>query len=504
MKVYLLGAGPGDPSLLTLKARDILASADVIVYDALASPSLLNHCRRDAEILYVGKVAGNHALPQPQINELLIAKAREGKTVARLKGGDPYIFGRGGEEALALLEAGIPFEEVPGISSTIAAPAYAGIPLTHRDLVSSVTLITGHEKAEKDHSSLNWQALAQSGSTLVFVMGMKNLPHISQALMAAGLAPETPAALIYRGTTAAQRSLVATLRDLPARAEEAKFTNPSVIVVGQVVSLRDELNWFEKRPLFGKSIVVTRAREQASDIVASFSDLGAEVIQCPTIRIAPLADYSELDAALAAIERYQWIFFTSANGVNFFWQRLAALGFDARKLAHASISAMGPGTAKALAEHGICPDLIPQRFVAESLITDFLARRQDRTRPILLPRAKEARDILPERLRAEGYQVDVIPCYETLPDASQKARVEELLNEGKLSCITFASSSTVRNFLKLISADTLCRHPELKLAAIGPVTAQTLQAAGLPCHIQPETYTIKALIEAVACDLSRS
>ncbi|MCR5813445.1 MAG: uroporphyrinogen-III C-methyltransferase [Desulfovibrio sp.] len=503
MKVYLLGAGPGDPSLLTLKARDILASADVVVYDALASPSLLAHCRGDAEILYVGKIAGNHALPQPQINELLIAKAREGKIVARLKGGDPYIFGRGGEEALALLEAGIPFEEVPGISSTIAAPAYAGIPLTHRDLVSSVTLITGHEKAEKTQSSLNWQALAQSGSTLVFVMGMKNLPQISEQLMAAGLAPQTPSALVYRGTTPAQRSLVAPLKDLPAKAAEAHFTNPSVIVVGQVVSLKNELNWFEKRPLFGKSIVVTRAREQASDIVASFSQLGSEVIQCPTIRIAPLPDYRELDAAIRNLENYQWLFFTSANGVAYFWQRLTKLGFDARKLGSLSLCAIGPGTAKALAEHGLKPDLIPQRFVAESLVQDFLALKVDRSKPLLLVRAKEAREVLPERLRASGYQVDVLPCYETLPDASQKELVEERLNACQLSCITFASSSTVRNFLKLVPAETLRKHPEVRLAAIGPITAKALQEAGLSCHIQPDQYTIKALISAVTADLSQ-
>lgn len=497
MKVYLLGAGPGDPDLLTIKAREILAKADVIVYDALASVQLLRHCRKDAELLYVGKVAGNHALPQPEINALLIAKAREGKTVARLKGGDPYIFGRGGEEAQALLAAGIAFEEVPGISSTIAAPAYAGIPLTHRDLVSSVTLITGHEKAEKDHSSLNWQALAQSGSTLVFVMGMKNLPHISARLIAAGLDPQTPSALIYRGTTAAQRSLAAPLKDLPALAEKAHFTNPSVIVVGHVVSLRQELNWFEQRPLFGKSIVVTRAREQASDIVAGFSELGAEVIQCPTIQIRALPDTTNLDSAISNLAKYGWVFFTSANAVAFFWKRLEALGFDARKFGNVSICAIGPGTAKALAAHGLKADLMPKRFVAESLVEDFLALHADTQLPILLPRAKQARELLPERLTAKGYQVDVIPCYETVPDSSQASLVAERLEAGRLSCITFASSSTVRNFLTLISPDTLRSHPEVQLAAIGPVTAKTLEEAGLPCHIQPETYTISALIAAV-------
>ena len=304
MKVYLLGAGPGDPGLLTLKARDALAAADVVVYDALANDSLLGHARPDAELIYVGKVAGNHALPQHEINALLVRKAKEGNMVARLKGGDPYIFGRGGEEAEELLAAGVPFEEVPGISSTIAAPAYAGIPLTHRDFASSVTIITGHENPDKPGSVHNWQALARSASTLVFVMGMKNLPDIARNLLDAGLDPRTPAALIYRGTTPRQRSLVATLRELPQAAVDAHFTNPSVIVVGKVASLHDKLNWFEKKPLLGKSIVVTRAREQASGLARSLAGLGAEVIQCPTIEIRALPDYAELDMAVARLADY--------------------------------------------------------------------------------------------------------------------------------------------------------------------------------------------------------
>ncbi|MEE0815743.1 MAG: uroporphyrinogen-III C-methyltransferase, partial [Desulfovibrio fairfieldensis] len=310
MKVYLLGAGPGDPGLLTLKARDALAAADVVVYDALANDSLLGHARPDAELIYVGKVAGNHALPQHEINALLVRKAKEGNIVARLKGGDPYIFGRGGEEAEELLAAGVPFEEVPGISSTIAAPAYAGIPLTHRDFASSVTIITGHENPDKPGSVHNWQALARSASTLVFVMGMKNLPDIARNLLDAGLDPRTPAALIYRGTTPRQRSLVATLRELPQAAVDAHFTNPSVIVVGKVASLHDKLNWFEQKPLLGKSIVVTRAREQASGLARSLSGLGAEVIQCPTIEIRALPDYAELDAAVARLADYGWLIFT--------------------------------------------------------------------------------------------------------------------------------------------------------------------------------------------------
>ena len=342
MKVYLIGAGPGDAGLLTLKGRDALACADVVVYDALANDSLLGHARPDAERIYVGKVAGNHALPQHEINALLVRKAKEGKVVARLKGGDPYIFGRGGEEAEELLAAGVPFEEVPGISSTIAAPAYAGIPLTHRNFASSVTIITGHENPDKPGSVHNWKALAASASTLVFVMGMKNLPDIARHLLDAGMDPDTPAALVYRGTTPYQRSLVATISTLPQAAVDNKFSNPSVIVVGKVCSLHDQLGWFEQRPLYGRSIVVTRAREQASGLAQSLTELGANVIQCPTIEISPLADYSELDAAVARLAEYGWIIFTSVNGVRYFWKRLAACGRDSRAIGQCKVAAIGP------------------------------------------------------------------------------------------------------------------------------------------------------------------
>ena len=342
-KVYLIGAGPGDPGLLTLKARDVLASADVVVYDALANASFLDYARPDAEKIFVGKIADQHAMSQWQINQLLVDKAKEGKDVARLKGGDPYIFGRGGEEAQELIKAGVDFEEIPGISSSISAPAYAGIPLTHRDFSSSVTIVTGHENPDKAKSAHNWPALAQSASTLVFVMGMKNLPDISRRLIEAGLAPETPAALVYRGTTPFQRSLVSTLADLPAAAVREKFTNPSVIVVGSVCTLRDELGWFEKKPLLGRRIVVTRARAQASGLAASLAALGAAVIQCPTIRIEPLADLAPLDRAIAGLAGYQWLVFTSVNGVKIFWERLRQAGLDARALHASKVCVRGRG-----------------------------------------------------------------------------------------------------------------------------------------------------------------
>ncbi|MBQ7456858.1 MAG: uroporphyrinogen-III C-methyltransferase [Desulfovibrio sp.] len=495
MKVYLLGAGPGDPGLVTVKTRHIVEIADVVIYDALVNPDLLSFCKPGAEVIYVGKIAGNHALPQPDINALLIQKARQYPVVARLKGGDPYIFGRGGEEAQALLEAGIPFEEVPGISATIAAPAYAGIPLTHRDMVSQVTLITGHERAEKATSSLNFEALASGRGTLVFVMGMHNLPTITQQLMQAGLAPDTPAALIYRGTTVYQRSLVADLATLADKAKEAKFTNPSVIVIGHVVSLAPQLNWFEQKPLFGHTIVVTRAREQASGIKAQLEELGARVLECPTIRIKALTQPAYMDH----LRSYQWTVFTSANGVRIFFEALKARHLDARALGTTKVAAIGSATAKTLESFGILPDLVPPRFVAESLVEAFAQLSEERG-SVLLPRASNARDVLPKGLQALGYKVDVLPIYETEPDASGCDAVIRGLQEKTISAISFASSQTVTNFLALVPKDLLLSS-QVKLAAIGPITAKTLRDAGLPCHIQPETYTIQALIDALTASL---
>lgn len=500
MKVYLIGAGPGDPGLLTLKGKAVLERADVVVYDALANDALLLHARPDAEKIYVGKVAGDHALPQGQINALIIAKAKEGKIVARLKGGDPYIFGRGGEEAEELLEAGVPFEEVPGISSTIAGPAYAGIPLTHRSFASSVTLITGHENPDKPGSVHNWDALARSASTLVFVMGMKNLPEIAKNLVAAGMAADTPAALVHWGTTARHRSLVATISTLPARAVEEGFTNPSVIVVGGVVSLHDKLNWFEQKPLLGKGIVVTRAREQASGLAALLADLGAEVVQFPTIEIQPLDDYSEIDQAIAQRASYQWLVFTSVNGVKYFWQRLHYAGLDSRALGGLKVAAIGPATADILREQGIQPDFIPERYVAEGIVEGLLALGMAGQK-VLLPRAREAREVLPDDLRAAGAVVDVVPVYVTVPALARREQVLDMLEQGRIHCVTFGSSSTVENFLSTIPLEILKKYPAVRLAAIGPITAKTLEKHGLPCDIQPKEYTIPALVEALKTQL---
>ena len=470
MKVYLIGAGPGDPGLLTIKGKDILEKADVVVYDYLANDTLLGYARPDAERLYVGKVAGNHALPQDGINKLIIEKAKEGKIVARLKGGDPYIFGRGGEEAEELLDAGVPFEEVPGISSTIAGPAYAGIPLTHRSFSSSVTLITGHENPDKPGSVHNWKALAASANTLV-----------------------------HWGTTAKHRSLAATLGTLHEEGVRQGFTNPSVIIVGKVVTLRDRLNWFEQKPLLGRSVVVTRAREQASGLAAQLADLGAEVIQFPTIDIKPLEDYSSVDAAVRNLGAYDWLIFTSANGVKCFWERLEAQGLDARALYGLQVAAIGPATAQAVRTHGIAPDFVPEAYIAESVAEGLIGLGMD-GKKVLLPRAREAREVLPEELRKAGAQVDVLPVYETVPAAAHRDEVLQRLEAGTLDAVTFGSSSTVDNFFAQIPADTIRNQPEgkrVKFASIGPVTTKTLAKYGFACDIQPEDFTIPALVKAL-------
>ncbi len=496
MKVYLIGAGPGDPGLLTLKAKRVLEQADVIVYDYLANDHFLGYARPEAEIIYVGKKGGDHTLTQDKINQLIVDKAKEGKVVARLKGGDPYIFGRGGEEAEELLEAGVPFEEIPGISSTVAGPAYAGIPLTHRDFSSSVSLVTGHEDPDKPESAHNWKALVDSANTLVFVMGMKNLPDISKKLMAAGMPGDMPAALIRWGTTAKQRSLVSTVSEIPAEAVRQGFSAPCVIVVGKVVTLRDKLNWFEKRPLFGKTVVVTRAREQASGLAHSLGELGAEVIQFPTIEITRLPDYSEVNAAINALASYDWVIFTSVNGVKHFWTELRGQNKDARAFKNCRIAAIGPATAEALLERGLLADFVPDSYVAEGVVAGLQNLGMGGKR-ILLPRAKVARDVLPDELRKSGASVDILPVYETKPGAAKRDEVLKRLEKNEIDCVTFGSSSTVENFLSLIPADLLKAHPEAKLASIGPITSKTLEKNGLKADIEGNEFTIPALVESI-------
>jgi len=496
MKAYLIGAGPGDPSLLTLKGKAILERADVVIYDYLASETLLQMTRPDAERIFVGKMAGNHAMKQEDINALLVKKTREGNCVARLKGGDPYIFGRGGEEAEALFAAGLPFEEVPGISSAIAAPAYAGIPLTHRGYASSVTIITGHENADKPESVHNWDALAGSASTLVFVMGMKNLPNIASNLIKAGLDPKTPAALIHWGTTPRQRSLVASLIDLPQAAIDKGFTNPSVIVVGSVVSLRDSLNWFEKQPLHGVNVVVTRAREQASDLAIQLEERGAQVLLFPTIEISPLQDTALLSTSIAQISSYDWLIFTSVNGVQAFFNQAYATNHDARCLSGVKVAVIGSATAKALQKYGIKADYVPEKYIAESLAKGLCELGMQGKR-VCLARALEARDILPETLQQAGASVDIIPVYETRPANHRRDEVLAHLEAGTLHAITFGSSSTVRHFFDQISPETLRKHTLPCFVCIGPITEKTLEEYGFKADAMPDAYTIPAMVQAI-------
>jgi uroporphyrinogen III methyltransferase/synthase len=498
-KVYLIGAGPGDLGLFTLKGKQIMETADVVIYDYLAHPDLLKFCREDAEVLYVGKKGGDHTLPQDQINALIIAKAREGKSVARLKGGDPYVFGRGGEEAEELVEAGIEFEVVPGVTSGVAAAAYAGIPVTHRDHTTSVCFITGHEDPTKEESGHNWAVYGQSNSTLVFYMGVKNLPMIADNLMANGRAPETPVALVRWGTRCDQQSFVSTLKDVAAEAAARGFQAPSIIIVGGVCSLHDKLAWFEKKPLLGKGVVVTRSREQASDLSVLLQENGACVLEFPTISVDPATDDEAVEQAVVALPSYDWAVFTSVNGVKYFWERLDELGLDARVFAGLEVAAIGPATAAALAEKGIKADFVPGKFVAESVVAGLLDRGVAGKR-VLIPRAREAREVLPEDLRKAGCRVDVLPVYETRPTQKDAAELRAALDAGRVHYVTFASSSTVDNFFALMPADEMRRHTSVRFACIGPVTAKTLEKYGFSASVQPADYTIPALVAALAED----
>ena len=495
--VYLVGAGPGDPGLITVKGRDCIAAADVIIYDYLAAPSLLKHASGNAELIYVGKKGGDHTLPQDEINALIVAKARENKVVTRLKGGDPFVFGRGGEEAEVLVEAGIPFEIVPGVTSAVAAPAYAGIPLSHRKLTSTIAFVTGHEDPSKEESSIDWAALSRGIGTLVFFMGVKNLPRIVAELTRHGRPPQTPVALVRWGTTPEQVTVSGTLADIAVRVEQAGLKAPAIIVVGEVVSLRERLKWFETRPLLGKRIVVTRARDQASDLVKALCDLGAECLEVPTIRVAPPDDWGPLDRAVAELPSCDWIVFTSVNGVERFFERVFSAGKDARALGHLRTAAIGPATAARLKCFGLSSDLVPENFRAEAIVDAF--RREDiRGKTILLPRAQEARQVLPEELAAMGATVREVPAYKTELASTDAGEVVSRLDQKSLDLITFTSSSTVKNFKALLPAE---RFAELTAgvptACIGPITADTARRLGFEVRVEAQTYTIPGLVESI-------
>lgn len=497
--VYLVGAGPGDPGLLTLKARDCLAQADVVVYDYLANPVFLDFAREGAECVYVGKKGGCHTRTQEEITRLLVDLALEGRTVARLKGGDPFVFGRGGEEAEALAAAGVPFEVVPGVTSAVAVPAYAGIPLTHRDLTATVAFVTGHEDPAKETSSIAWDRLATGVGTLVFLMGVGNLPFIAERLMTHGRSGDTPAAVIHRGTTPEQRTVTGPLKDIARIVQDAGLKPPAIIVVGEVVSLRDTLSWFERRPLFGLRIVVTRAREQASVFLARLAELGAECIQFPTIQVVPPESWDPLDAAILRLEGYAWVLFTSVNGVRFFFERLAARGKDARALAGVRVGAIGPATAEALERQGIRPDLVPGEYRAEAVV-EALGRESVAGLRVLLPRAEKAREVLPQELENRGASVDVVPAYRTVKPDRDVTRVRTLLEQGAIDVITFTSSSTVTNFVEMFPGEEALLRGWMRnarVACIGPVTARTAEQQGFSVDVMPSSYTMEALTEAV-------
>lgn len=496
-KVYLVGAGPGDPGLATLKAAEALRSADVVVYDYLANPELLEFAPAGAECIYVGKQAGAHTLSQDEINALLVAKGKEGRTVVRLKGGDPFVFGRGGEEAEALVDAGIPFEVVPGVTAAIAVPAYAGIPVTHRDWTATVAFVTGHEDPTKDDSSIAWDKLATGIGTIVFYMGMGNLPMITERLIRHGRAPETPIALIRWGTKPEQRTLVGTLATISEDAAEAAFKSPVIIIVGEVVRLRRTLNWFESRPLFGKKIIVTRARGQASEFSRALQAQGAETIEFPTIAIVPPKSWEALDAAIGRLEAFGWVIFTSANGVCYFMERLRAAGKDARALGRSQIAAIGSETAAALDRHGLRADLVPSEFKAEGVVEAFKPHPLSGVE-VLIPRAREARDVLPRELEKMGARVTIATAYETEKPSGPVERVEEMLNRREISAVTFTSSSTVRNFAAMFEGRNVADLLDgTVVASIGPVTADTARELGIGTTVMPDRYTIPALVSAI-------
>lgn len=499
--VYLIGAGPGDPGLFTIKGKECLEKADVVIYDYLVNPKLLEYAKEGAEIIYAGKRKGNTELPQDAINQLLVDKAKEGKAIARLKGGDPFIFGRGGEEAEALFEAGIPFEIVTGVTSASAVPAYAGIPLTHRDFTSSFAVLTGHEDTAKEKSALPWEALAKIG-TLVFLMGVTRIEENMKKLIEHGKPPDTPAAFIAWGTLPVQRTVTGTISDIGKIVKESNLNRlPATIVVGEVVKLREILNWFETKPLFGKKVLVTRASNQASVFVKLLEEQGAEAIEFPTIEIIPPRSWSDLDRAIESLCIYNWIIFTSVNGVHFFFERLKNKRKDVRELKGIKIATIGKQTAKSVENLGLAVDIIPYDFRAEGIVESF--RETDiKGKCILIPRAREAREILPLELAQMGAEVHVVAAYETKkPSLIKIEKVREMLKDGKIDVITFASSSTARNFLSIFDKDDKDKHREILsnsiVACIGPITAEPLIELNIEPEIICKKYTIEELTKEI-------
>ncbi|KNY28004.1 uroporphyrinogen-III C-methyltransferase [Pseudobacteroides cellulosolvens] len=492
--VYILGAGPGDYGLLTLKAADCIRKADVIVYDRLINASIFSLAKKDAEYINVGKMPDHHAVPQETINQILLDKALEGRVVARVKGGDPFIFGRGGEEAEVLQKNGIEFEIVPGITSAVAAAAYAGIPVTHREYCSSLHIITGHEKPGRDESFIDYEVISKLEGTLVFLMGMKNLDEISTNLIKHGKKSTTPAAVIERGTTISQRVVVGTLEDISKKVIDEGIKSPAVTVIGNVVALSERLNWFPKGKLKGKRIVVTRAREQASSLVEEIRKLGGDVIEFPTIRIEEPLDYQHFDRVLRDLNTYKWVVFTSVNGVKGFFKRMRTLKIDIRSLAGIHIAAVGEATAMELSEVGLNVDYMPDDYTTKELLKG-LVELMGKGEKVLLARADIASKELSEGLKSNDIDFEELTVYRTVMEASMKSTVEDYLKQNKVDFITFASSSTVKNFIEILGKENMELLSKTKIVCIGPVTSQTAKESGLFVSAVADKYTIDGLVD---------
>ena len=505
-KVYLVGAGPGDPGLITVAGLERIRSANVIVYDRLVTPRLLEHARPDAELIYVGKQPdmGQGRRPDPStdqdaINATLIETAREGRTVVRLKGGDPFVFGRGGEEAEALRNAGIQYEIIPGVTSAVAVPAYAGIPVTHRGVASSFAVITGHEDPAKEETAIDWAHLATAVDTLVFLMGVKNLADIVMHLIANGRSSETPVAVIQWGTTPEQRTVTGTLADIAGRVAEAGLTPPAITVVGEVVRLRETIQWFENLPLFGKRVLITRTRRQASNLARLLADEGAIPVELPSIEIEPIEDREAVETAVEKLRfgDYAWAGFTSANAVELFFEHLAERALDARAFAGARIFAIGPATAAALAERGLRADVVPAEYVAEAVVEAMAPRVRPGDR-VLLPRAESARAELVRGLEALGATVDEVPIYRAAVPSEASPEVLADLRSGKIDVATFTASSTVRNLVAMLGdASALTSEKRPLIACIGPITAETAHELGLTVDVMASEYTVEGLVAAL-------
>jgi uroporphyrinogen III methyltransferase/synthase len=503
--VYLVGAGPGDAGLLTLRGAELLGRADVVVYDALVNPDLLRLAPKGAEIIYGGKRAKDHAIPQDELNQLLISKAHEGKCVVRLKGGDPYVFGRGGEEAEELADGGIHFEVVPGISSIVAGPNYAGIPLTHREHCSSFTVITGHEDPTKDEAAIDYAQLARTPGTKVILMGVERIREIADALVQHGMEKSTPVGMVRWGTTGQQQSIEGTLGTIADLVAEKKFTAPAVTVVGDVVKLREKLNWFERRPLFGQRIVVTRTREQASQLSSQLLELGAEVLEIPTIKIQPPDERRTLVEALQGLGEYDWLVFTSPNGVTAFFEYFFKAFDDVRAIGNLRIAAIGPATAAKLKELHLRVDLMPEEYVTKKIATAFKGFESLENLRVLLARAQVANRDLPKELEDLGAIVDDIPVYKTVPETEDRnGAAAKLLAEGA-DWITFTSSSTVENFhARFHLPKLLGQFPKIRLASIGPETTKAVAALGQKPALEAKQHSIDGLVKALLSAVRKS